>query len=1145
MKKRVFAALIGLLLGGGTSPVFAQWQTQTLQLKPGWNAVYLHVEASYSSLNNLIPNADSPVAEIWLWKPASSTLQFANTPQNPITPSSQWAVWTANRADVDTLTTLIGNSAYLVRNSSSNAYNWTVRGKPLPPNYQWTTTGLNLIGFPTPLTSPPAFDRFLAPAPGLDLAKSQVNQSQVFAYFGGSLNTNPVPVTAQSARNVLVERGRAFWVSGSSNYYNHYYGPFETTLQTGGGLIFGDSAGVSTIRLKNVTDATRVVNFTVLGSEIPPAGQAVITGTPQLILQGARNPTNLTYGYSPLSGTQVTLAPQGQVGSEVPVVIGLNRTTMSGPAGSLYAGVLRLADADGLSQVDLPVSASVSSAAGLWVGDASVNQVGEYLKQYPRFDSTQPAPRASYLDLGSQGYGKLPAGVYFQNTGFTVESWFLARKFTSGARLFEFANAGGADAVYLTFAPQGQSTGQPAFGVARGFDVAPEVKASGNISTNTWVHLAIVQQPTSDGVNGTTTLYVNGVKQGEYSSLTPAAVLRTNCYLGLSYATNSPLLNGALDDFRIWSTARSADDIQRDMAQDNYAAGTAGLVVQYNFSTLANLGADSSGNGLSLALFSGAGGGTTSVSAADTYFANLDRAVTLGPNSPSGSENPGASWVPLGGVNGFNDIASSADGLKLIACGKYFMVKLSTDGGSTWANSMPYFYGEPSVVACSGSGAVLAVAWPYVGLFLSNDGGTNWVRREPGNQNWAAMAMSADGKRIVLAALGGNLMTSSDAGVTWATDGALRNWVAVASSGDGTNLVAAVQDGLLYTSNDGGKTWTSRESVRRWSTVASSNDGQNLVAAARGGQIFTSSDAGVTWVPRDSNRDWQRVAGSADGRQLVALVSSGNIYVSANAGASWFPQETARYWNAVASSADGTRLIASEFQGAVYQRIRSFVNYSLDSATGLIRGSDGSYISGGVNTRLASVPSPFPLRLLVHADTNNNVRLMQRLFVGPAAGGSSNTIIARTEALLDPTRIASARRLSAAHLPFSADNAYWQSGGSVVPNTTLVFNVRMDYNDQVNNPFLHTFHPDHDNLTADFKSVQPVGFESYGVTRQIKLNLTAPGNDFASVTASQLSRSGLYSETITLAGKAGASRQYRMAGTFTLRRISPIPMLKE
>ena len=239
------------------------------------------------------------------------------------------------------------------------------------------------------------------------------------------------------------------------------------------------------------------------------------------------------------------------------------------------------------------------------------------------------------------------------------------------------------------------------------------------------------------------------------------------------------------------------------------------------------------------------------------------------------------------------------------------------------------------------------------------------------------------------------------------------------------------------------------------------------------------------------------------------------------------------------------RLIASVFQGTVYQRIRSFVNYSLDSETGLIRGSDGSYISGGVNTRLASVPSPFPLRLLVHADTNNNVRLMQRLFVGPAAGGSSNTVIARTEALLDPTRIASARRLSAAHLPFSADNAYWQSSGSVVPNTTVVFNVGMDYNDQVNNPFLHTFHPDHDNLTADFKSVQPVGFESFGVTRKIQLNLTAPGNDFASVTANQLSRSGLYSETITLAGKAGASRQYRIAGTFTLRRISSIPTLNE
>ena len=38
-------------------------------------------------------------------------------------------------------------------------------------------------------------------------------------------------------------------------------------------------------------------------------------------------------------------------------------------------------------------------------------------------------------------------------------------------------------------------------------------------------------------------------------------------------------------------------------------------------------------------------------------------------------------------------------------------------------------------------------------------------------------------------------------------------------------------------------------------------------------------------------------------------------------------------------------------------------------------------------------------------------------------------------------------------------------------------------------------------------------------------------------------RSGTYEETITLGGKAGASREYRLSGTFSLQRISPVSTL--
>ncbi len=102
----------------------AQWLSQSFTLKPGWNAVFLHVDASHQSLDDLIPNANGPVAEVWLWKPRLSTLQFIDSPTNSTT-DSRWLVWTSVRGDADTLQTLVANGAYLVNNRTATDYTWT------------------------------------------------------------------------------------------------------------------------------------------------------------------------------------------------------------------------------------------------------------------------------------------------------------------------------------------------------------------------------------------------------------------------------------------------------------------------------------------------------------------------------------------------------------------------------------------------------------------------------------------------------------------------------------------------------------------------------------------------------------------------------------------------------------------------------------------------------------------------------------------------------------------------------------------------------------------------------------------------------------------------------------------------------------
>jgi len=383
-----------LLLATLTLSTRAQWITQSFNLAPGWNAVYFHVDARHVSLDQLVgSDPANPIQEIWLWQPSPATAQFVVSPQAPTTGGSQWLSWDRNAGPTSGLQSLPGNAAFLVRVGGAANYLWQVKGKAVPPDYLWTSTGLNFIGFPTLASAPPTFERFLSPSPAFYQA------AQVFAYGGGELSaSNPAQVFALRTKNV--NRGQAYWIR-SGETYNSYFGPFEVTLDNADGMRFGSEVSQSRMHLKNLTGSAITVSLRLVSSEPPPAGQPLIANVPPLLLRGTLNTTNLTYGFSNLMSApqSITLAARGQVGSEAEVVIGLNRFQMTGNAGSLYAGILRLTDSLNLSQVDVPTTAEVASLAGLWVGNASVDSVNHYLKSYnTNADGTlQTTSEGSYI----------------------------------------------------------------------------------------------------------------------------------------------------------------------------------------------------------------------------------------------------------------------------------------------------------------------------------------------------------------------------------------------------------------------------------------------------------------------------------------------------------------------------------------------------------------------------------------------------------------------------------------------------------------------------------------------------------------------------------------------------------------------------
>ena len=184
-----------------------------------------------------------------------------------------------------------------------------------------------------------------------------------------------------------------------------------------------------------------------------------------------------------------------------------------------------------------------------------------------------------------------------------------------------------------------------------------------------------------------------------------------------------------------------------------------------------------------------------------------------------------------------------------------------------------------------------------------------------------------------------------------------------------------------------------------------------------------------------------------------------------------------------------------------------------------------------------TTPQPFQLRTLLHVsdDASPVARLLSQVFLGQLSAGGNPVGLCTQESLLKQDAKAEAQRLVAAHLPL--DQVITGSG---TVETALTCTVTLPYNDKTN-PFVHQYHPDHDNKDA---RSQPLGagVESYDITRTCTFTFSATPPSGSTTPANQWGSSvigGTYSETIT-----GLHRQtIQLNGTFELRRASEIGTL--
>jgi hypothetical protein len=406
MKIRSYIAIIAFVLS--SQPLFAQWITETYTLKGGWNAIYLHGDATHATPAQLFKN--TAVSQVWRWNPNPNQIQFTQSPSIPSESSSEWTIWKRDDPEEQKLSALVGQSSYLVfcDGLSTNTITLQIPQRPRPPAATWLISGANFLGFPAATATRPILSSYFASFP-----KAIASPAKVYKYIGGDLNANnPMQVSTSNER---LDRNTAYWFEAA--VVSDFTAPVEYEVPGTNGLAFGRTATFITMGVMNRTSSALTLTLATETSEPAPVGQTGITGPVPLTYRTFNSSLN-TYVETPVSGSfSVTIPANGRMDLQ----FGVDRSKMSSSSEALYASFLQITDSAGLSRVRMPLSAQAASAAGLWVGEVSVENVASTVPGSPGSTTSRPFPLRMLVHVDANNTARLLSQVFLGplNSGLT------------------------------------------------------------------------------------------------------------------------------------------------------------------------------------------------------------------------------------------------------------------------------------------------------------------------------------------------------------------------------------------------------------------------------------------------------------------------------------------------------------------------------------------------------------------------------------------------------------------------------------------------------------------------------------------------------------------------------------------------------
>jgi hypothetical protein len=377
---------------------WAQWTTQTIQLRPGFNAVFLEVEPEDNRCEVMM--AGLPVESVWRWNRRFNSVQFISDPNQLIAEPEAWLIWFSGAQPIagrSTLYTMNGGRSYLIRSTNTAAINWDLKGRPVRRNVEWLGDALNFAGFHLSASNTATLQTFFGgAAPLTNAAVYRLNTSGIWTL---------------AALTTSMQRGEALWIRPQG--LPTFQGPLEVQLKEIAGLNFGSLLSELSFSIHNPSTTTRSVVVRQVASEPPPSNASgALAGA--VALSYWQN--DFALGRAGWTNLPSQLSSNIPPGGTWEVRLAVRRTDLPpyappvGVSNFLYQSLLEVAESSANFRQLIPVTAEASlpapgltsagfrplvaapdPKAGLWIGQASINKVSQPASATP----STPTPTTS------------------------------------------------------------------------------------------------------------------------------------------------------------------------------------------------------------------------------------------------------------------------------------------------------------------------------------------------------------------------------------------------------------------------------------------------------------------------------------------------------------------------------------------------------------------------------------------------------------------------------------------------------------------------------------------------------------------------------------------------------------------------------